>query len=206
LGEANAVLPENLDLLIRVLAFALPVGALVVLVILLPWRLTKKHPEAALSEADAPARVVNGQSGPRDGPTDGAELATADAANVAVDLNPLMARIAVLEDGDDKSTLAPLYMQVAALEQKRGNEAGRLAALRAAAGTGAIHGPRKAHALARLELAEVAYLAGDLHTACEHWQMARMAYHDDGDTENFERVDRRMLDQGCPTDWVLTDF
>lgn len=186
---------ETLDLLIRVVAFALPIAALFVLVVLVPWRLTKRK-----SDGDDGARVV-GAGSPVAEPA-----VIAAAGDIAGELAPLMARVAALEDSDDKSALAPLYLQVAELEQRRGNDAGRLAALRAAAGTGAIHGPRSVHAAARLELAEVAYEAGDLHTACEHWQMARMAYHDDGDTENFDLIDKRMLDHGCPTDWVLTDF
>lgn len=105
-----------------------------------------------------------------------------------------------------KTSLAPLYLELARLCRSAGDEAGCLAALRSAAGIGAQHGPRAAHAEARIELAEAAYSSGDLHGACEQWQMARMALHEDGQKEAYARVDKRMLQHGCPTDWVLTDF
>ena len=79
-------------------------------------------------------------------------------------------------------------------------------ALRAAAGCGALHGPRSAHAEARLQLGEAAYATGDLASACEQWQLARTAFLADGQKEQHARVEKRMRDNGCPTDWVLTDF
>jgi len=57
-----------------------------------------------------------------------------------------------------------------------------------------------------LELAEAAYLAGDLTTACEQWQLARTAYLEDGQMERHASIEKRMRANGCPTDWVLTDF
>ena len=62
------------------------------------------------------------------------------------------------------------------------------------------------HALSRLELADAALNAGDPITACEHWQMARMAFLDAGMKADGDRIDHRMRANGCPTDWVLTDF
>ena len=95
---------------------------------------------------------------------------------------------------------------MAALHAEDGNEAARMTALRSAAGLAAQHGPRAAHADARLQLAEVAYLSGDLTSACEHWQIARTTLLDDGQKEASSKIDQRMRDTGCPTDWVLTDF
>lgn len=104
------------------------------------------------------------------------------------------------------NTLAPLFLEMARHHKAVGDEAAYLAALRSAAGLGAQHGPRAAHAEARLQLAEAAFNAGDLTGACEQWQMARDALRDDGQKDAHARVEQRMRDNGCPTDWVLTDF
>jgi hypothetical protein len=104
------------------------------------------------------------------------------------------------------STLAPLFLDMARHHQAAGDESSYLAALRSAAGLAAQHGPRAAHAQARLELAEAAFKSGDLIGACEQWQIARVALQDDGQKDAYAVVDKRMRDNGCPTDWVLTDF
>jgi hypothetical protein len=57
-----------------------------------------------------------------------------------------------------------------------------------------------------MQLAEAAYISGDLTSACEHWHLARGAYLASGQIEEHARVEKRMRDNGCPTDWVLTDF
>lgn len=62
------------------------------------------------------------------------------------------------------------------------------------------------HAEARLELAELAREAGDLTTACEHWQLARALFHDLTERERVGETERLMQRHGCPTDWVLNDF
>jgi hypothetical protein len=59
---------------------------------------------------------------------------------------------------------------------------------------------------ARLELAELARAAGDLTTACEHWQIARGLFHDLKQQESLGETERLMRQHGCPTDWVLNDF
>lgn len=105
-----------------------------------------------------------------------------------------------------KTALAPLYLEYASQCRKSGDEAACLAALRSAAGFGALHGPRVAHAAARVELAEVAYMSGDAIGACEQWQIARLVLHEEGLKDAYARIDKRMRDNGCPTDWVLTDF
>ncbi len=65
---------------------------------------------------------------------------------------------------------------------------------------------RRGHARARLELGDISQSEGDLITACEHWQMARSLYEEASDKLDAERCEKKMLDNGCPTDWVLTDF
>lgn len=62
------------------------------------------------------------------------------------------------------------------------------------------------HAAARLELAEIARIDGDLTTACEHWQIARGLYHDTKLLAERDEISERMRDHRCPTDWVLTNF
>ncbi len=102
--------------------------------------------------------------------------------------------------------IAPIYLMIAAAHDQLGNGAGRMTALRSAAGLAAKYGPLSAHAQARLALAEVAYQAGDLTGACEQWQLARSALLEDGQTLEHARIDKRMRDHQCPTDWILTDF
>lgn len=59
---------------------------------------------------------------------------------------------------------------------------------------------------ARVELAELARAAGDLTTACEHWQMARALFHKLARENDLAATEEAMRVHGCPTDWVLTDF
>lgn len=105
-----------------------------------------------------------------------------------------------------KTSLAKLQLDLARAYERQGNVEARMAALRSAAGYGALHGPPSVHAAARLALGEAAYGAGDLTSACEQWQMARTAFLEAGDAEQHDRVEKRMRENGCPTDWVLTDF
>lgn len=106
----------------------------------------------------------------------------------------------------EKTSLSALYFDLAAAYAREGNFEARMTALRSAAGEGALHGPHAAHAAARLALAEAAHQAGDLTSACEQWQLARMAFQEGGDEVQHARVEKRMRENGCPTDWVLTDF
>lgn len=67
-------------------------------------------------------------------------------------------------------------------------------------------GDQETHAAARLELGDLVAGQGDMTTACEHWQIARQIFWDGGETEMLAEADRRMIANGCPTDWVLNDF
>jgi hypothetical protein len=69
-------------------------------------------------------------------------------------------------------------------------------------------GPRSrdSHAKARVLLGDMAQANGDLSTACEHWQMARALFYELDQKGDHASVEARMLKNGCPTDWVLTDF
>jgi hypothetical protein len=65
---------------------------------------------------------------------------------------------------------------------------------------------RDSHAKARVLLGDLAQANGDLSTACEHWQMARALFYELDQKGDHASVEARMLKNGCPTDWVLTDF
>lgn len=62
------------------------------------------------------------------------------------------------------------------------------------------------HARARVTLGDLAHGSGDLTTACEHWQIARGIFLELSRSADQEAVERRMQRNGCPTDWVLTEF
>lgn len=170
----------------RNLALVLSVGVLATLALLLRMSARRRksgESAAVISKVGAPA------------PAPG-------AANARASLKDLAKRLKTA----DNASLAALYLQIAAAHRELGDEPARMTALRSAAGLGALHGPRADHARARLELAELAFDAGDMIGACEQWQMARTALLEDGQMEEHARIDKRMRDQGCPTDWVLTDF
>ena len=67
-------------------------------------------------------------------------------------------------------------------------------------------GQEDVHARARVALGDLADADGDLTTACEHWQIARALFVELKQHSDHEAVEARMLRNGCPTDWVLTDF
>jgi len=67
-------------------------------------------------------------------------------------------------------------------------------------------GQGQVHAQARVTLGDLAHTEGDLTTACEHWQIARAIFVELKQHVDHEAVEARMLRNGCPTDWVLTDF
>lgn len=62
------------------------------------------------------------------------------------------------------------------------------------------------HAEARVELAELALADGDLTSACEHWQMAKLMFHEMGRRPDQERMADLMRTHRCPSDWILTNF
>ncbi|HVZ05105.1 hypothetical protein [Hyphomicrobium sp.] len=122
------------------------------------------------------------------------------------DIELLSKRVEAALAADDQTALADLYLALARAHQRNGDEDARMSALRSAAGCAALHGPEATHAAVRMELAEAAYVSGDLSSACEQWHLARGAFLASGQTEEHARVEKRMRENGCPTDWVLTDF
>jgi hypothetical protein len=115
-------------------------------------------------------------------------------------------RLAGAEEAGEPVALAHIYLALGRARVAAGDENGALAALRSSAGLAALHKIGRVHAEARLELADAAFRAGDLTSACEHWQMARMAFLDERMAAEGDKVDSLMRSNGCPTDWVLTDF
>lgn len=188
------------ETLVSVAVFAIPVVVFLTLLIML-WRWRQRRGGPLRGKA---------QRSPSAGRQDmavGEATPSARAGTIAVpDVRLIARRIEVALANGEKAGLAMLYLDLARGHEQLGDEDARMTALRAAAGYGALHGPRAAHAEARLALAEAAYLAGDLTSACEQWQMARTAYREAGLKEEYARVEKRMRDNGCPTDWVLTDF
>ncbi len=62
------------------------------------------------------------------------------------------------------------------------------------------------HAQARIELADLARSDGDMTSACEHWQMAKLMFHETGRRMDQDRMADLMRQNRCPTDWILTNF
>ncbi|WP_246317089.1 hypothetical protein [Hyphomicrobium methylovorum] len=136
------------------------------------------------------------------------ETTVARALAVAEVVDPVIVERKI-EDAlrnDDHASLGPLYLELAEGLKSKGDEVARLAALRSAAGCAALHGPLAAHAIARVELGDAAKASGDLTGACEQWQIARAVFLADGQMQEHAHIDKRMRENGCPTDWVLNDF
>ena len=102
--------------------------------------------------------------------------------------------------------LAELYLRKARDAVSAGDVSGATGLLRQSIGYAQQAGDASIHADARLDLADIAREAGDLTTACEHWQIARKLFIDMSRKDRLAEADALMLRHGCPTDWVLTDF
>lgn len=221
----------SLEILLRYLIVALPALVLTVLFFLLAASRRSTTPaheaqdKVATPEASAKLQDASGPAGqpsasqpvtawgfpllhtpaPQSAPPPAAvEVQTPEAAQE--EAAKLEAEVSRAEEADETVELAQLYLALGKARISAGEEAAGLEALRSAAGLAALYKAQRVHAEARLELAEAAIRHGDATTACEHWQMARMAFLDEGAKTEGDKIDRRMRAQGCPTDWVLTDF
>ena len=118
----------------------------------------------------------------------------------------LLRAIEEAERGGQEKDLAGLYLQHARelLNDARSADAAQV--FTKCVRFAAKHDQRLIQAEARLELGDVARTNGDLTTACEHWQLARTLLHEMKKLSEFDTVDRKMRQNGCPTDWVLNDF
>lgn len=119
---------------------------------------------------------------------------------------PLEERIETATKLGDESLLAELYLLEAREASSAGDMSKATTLLRKSVTSAQRSGNTSVHADARLDLAEIARAAGDLTTACEHWQIARRVFHDLARKDRVAEADTLMLRHGCPTDWVLTDF
>jgi hypothetical protein len=195
------------DAVVRVLALAIPAALLLTLIVVLgvkarAKRKTARAPMQALGSApEVHAAAPAAEPSPA--------FSAAPVVPPAATGSPIEGVKKQLEQAHTvgpTTALAPLYLEAARLHLASGDEAAYRSALRSAAGFAAQHGPKSAHAAARMGLAELAYKSGDLHGACEQWQIARTVLLDDGQKDAHASIDKLMRDHGCPTDWVLTDF
>ncbi len=198
------------DTLVWGVALALPILVFLTLLVLLRMMSRAKRRRAAAARVlDTPAGLSPAPFAATELQEPAAKILPAGPSHSKLEsqsADPVEHVMAQISATVAKPALAPHYLELALLHRARGDEPAALAALRLAAGLAAQHGPRTAHAEARLELAEAAFNGGDLTGACEQWQMARTALHEEGDKAAHARVEKRMRDNGCPTDWVLTDF
>lgn len=171
------------------------VPVVVLLVVIL--RLYRASPPAAPATTRETLHAVPAAAAARSGP----------AAPAVPEPQPLdwALRIRSAEASNDQAALASLYLSVARAEIAEGRSDAAAEHLRASVRAAVKSGNNASQAEARLELAELARAAGDLTTACEHWQLARALFYDLKD-ERLGKTETLMQKHGCPTDWVLNDF
>jgi len=133
-------------------------------------------------------------------------IAGARPAPVAEPPVDWLARIENAERAGDHAALAVSYLALARAEIAEGRSETAAEHLRSSIRAAARSRNAPVQAEARLELAELARAAGDLTTACEHWQIARALFHDLKIEASRDETERLMRQHGCPTDWVLNDF
>jgi len=225
----------SLETLLRSLIVSLPLLVLTVLFFLLTSRLRHRSRDTSTPEQPLPAPAQPSTKAAHPSAVTALHPAAQSAAEVAeagtlhaappanapgaldLALEPppqtqasiiaaIEAEIARAQEAEATVEIAELFLSLGRAHMADGAEGEALSALRSAAGLAALHKAPKIHAHVRLELAEIAMNNGDPTTACEHWQMARMAFLDAGARIEGDNIDRRMRAQGCPTDWVLTDF
>jgi hypothetical protein len=115
-------------------------------------------------------------------------------------------RIGEAEAANDLASVASHYLAYARDEIAAGRPERAADHLRSSVRASAKAKLGALQAEARLELAELARAAGDLTTACEHWQIARGLFHQLQQAAELGETERLMRQHGCPTDWVLNDF
>lgn len=196
----------TLEGFLNAVVFVIPIAVLLTLIFL--WLSRQRRRRGVLPpRPNVPSEHFRAMPQPPAGADETiTETAELPPRTKAEDIDAISKKIEDALTRGEKTSLSGLYFDLASGNERLGNVEARMSALRSAAGYGALHGPPAAHAAARLALAETAHQAGDLTSACEQWQMARTAFLQGGDTERHARVEKRMRENGCPTDWVLTDF
>jgi hypothetical protein len=124
----------------------------------------------------------------------------------ALDAAALMAAVGEAEAGGQVKRLPGLYLSLAQWRLDSGETSAAADLLRKSIRGATTAGLNDTHAKARLALGDIAHSNGDLATACEHWQIARSLFRELRQSGEHDAVERRMQRNGCPTDWVLTDF
>lgn len=190
--------------LTALIALGLPVLALATVIVIAVRQISKRRQGRpplssgrygeAVREAAAPPRAAEAPVPPPTPPSQG------------LSASELAARIAKAEIKPDERELAPLYLARGRNERAEGRNVEAAETLLKAIRLAAKLGLKEAHAAARLELGDIIGEQGDLTTACEHWQIARGLFHDLKRAGELAAVEKRMRQNGCPTDWVLNDF
>ena len=124
----------------------------------------------------------------------------------ALDAAALMAAVGEAEAGGQVKRLPGLYLSLAQWRLDSGETSAAADLLRKSILGATSAGLKDTHAKARLALGDIAHSSGDPATACEHWQIARSLFGELHQSGEHDAVERRMRRNGCPTDWVLTDF
>jgi tetratricopeptide (TPR) repeat protein len=141
----------------------------------------------------------------------GAPLAKASAhaapvQKVKLDPAVLVAALSEAEAAGQRDRLPGLYLSLAHCRLEAGDNAEAEELLRKCIRGAGPARHKATQAKARLALGDLAQAGGDPTTACEHWQIARALFHELKQVDDHEAAEQRMLRNGCPTDWVLTDF
>ncbi len=128
------------------------------------------------------------------------------AEAAAIDAGALRAAVKEAEAEGNSQRLPGLYFSLAQMHIGEGDTRAAGDMLRQSIRAATTAGTKDTHAKARVALGDLSQASGDPVTACEHWQIARKLFHEIGQKVEFDAVDARMLRNGCPSDWVLTDF
>jgi hypothetical protein len=124
----------------------------------------------------------------------------------AIDGAALLAAVGEAEAAGQMQRLPGLYLSLAQWQHDLGETGAAEDLLRKSIRAAGTAGLKETHAKARVALGDIAQAKGDPVTACEHWQIARGLFYELKQRGEHDAVDARMQRNGCPTDWVLTDF
>jgi hypothetical protein len=163
-------------------------AALLITVAALAWRGRRRRLRAARAEATAGAPGADAEKPP------------------ALDFAALTAAVGEAEAVGQVRRLPGLYLSLAEWRLKAGETGIAEELLRKSIRGATSAGLKDTHAKARVALGDIAHAGGDLATACEHWQIARSLFYELRQVREHDAIDARMRRNGCPTDWVLTDF
>lgn len=123
-----------------------------------------------------------------------------------LDFAALMLAVGEAEASGQERRLPGLYLSLAEWRLQAGQTSIAEELLRKSIRGATSAGLKDTHAKARVAMGDIAHGGGDLATACEHWQIARSLFHELRRPREHDDIDARMRRNGCPTDWVLTDF